>query len=306
MFKKYKFLFVGLMVFVSVFLTGCYNNTEVEANQVGVKLNSNKITEVVGPGIYSDTDFYGDLVVMDVNTQTFSVEDPEVLASDNQAVGLKITIQARRKRDNESIRNILTNWSSLKDNNVLIETVSSTAREGMKNGVRSFTLSGLLDDRNKLAEAIQTQLEKDSEKYSVEIINVTVENVSVDAGYMKVLNDKALLRVETEKEKQRQELITQKAQNDILQAQQSTLVEKANVEAEEAKTLVQVEIAKREGLKIAAQYQVYTDNPQAFALEQLKRLKEIFGDKTVYFLPVGTDLTTIFGLDGVQVLPQQK
>jgi regulator of protease activity HflC (stomatin/prohibitin superfamily) len=298
---------IPLLLVCSMFLTGCYFNEEVETNQVGAKLNSNNITMVVGPGVYTEaTDFYADFVKLDVDTQTFSVEDPEVLASDNQAVSVKITIQARRQRDDASVRNILTNWNSLKDNTVLRDTISSTAREGMKNGVRGFTLSQLLDDRNGLADAIRQQLEADTEKYSVEIVNVTVENIGVDPKYMEMLNQKALLRAETEKEKQRQELIRQQAANEILQAEQQTTVQLAQLEAEQAKTAVEVEIASREGEKTAAQYQVYKNNPQAYALEYLRRLKDVLGDKaTVYFLQPGMDLTALFGLGGNSILPIQ-
>lgn len=299
-----KIKFMSLLVLVSMLLTGCYNAAEVEANQVAAQLRSNAIVGVVGPGVYSDGDFYADIVRLDVNTQTFSVEDPEVLTSDNQAIGLKVTIQARRQRDAESVKNILTNWASLADNAVMIETISSTAREGMKNGVRGFTLSSLLDDRNGLASAIQAQLESDAAKYSVEIINVTIENVGPAEAYMAILAEKANLRAETEKELQRQQLITQKANNDILQAEQQTKVELAQVEAEKAKTGVEVEIARREGLKIAAAFQVYIDNPAAYELEKLKRLAAVFGDKTVYFIPEGTDLTTIFGLNGITAFPK--
>lgn len=290
--KKYMFL----IVFLAFAMTGCYWNEDVGTNQVAVRTTKNKIVEVVGAGVYSGG-WFDDIKIMDVDTLTFSVEDPEVLTSDNQAVGVKITIQARRKGDEESVKNIFMNWSSLTNNDQLVNVISATAREGLKNGVRNYNLSQLLNDRNGLGNSISEQLSLDSQKYSVEIVNVTVENISPSPEYMGILSEKANLSAQTEKELERQKLIEQQASNDILQAQKVAEVQNAQVLAEQSITAVQVEIAKREGQVTAASQQVYTDNPQAFQLEQLRLLAEIFDGQTIYYLPEGTDLTTIFGLD---------
>src|SRR5690349_10490506 len=178
--KTLVILLVGLFS-----LTGCYINNEVGTNQVAVHLYKNKIQEVVGPGVYSEAlCFYCDQKEMNVDTLTFTVEDPEVLTKDNQAVGEKITIQARRKGDANSVTNIFTNWSTYTNDDVLKNTISSTALEGMKNGTRGYTLTELLDDRNGLANAISASLEADAGKYSVEIVNVTIANIAPSEDYM--------------------------------------------------------------------------------------------------------------------------
>jgi len=295
--QKTNFMLVILLA-VSMVISGCYWNDLARPNQMAVQLDEGQIKNVAGPGgKYTDMSMWSDLLLVNVDTVTFSVEDPEVLTSDNQAVGVKMTIQARRKSDRASIENIVTNWYSLVDDTKLIETISATAREGMKNGVRGFDLAQLLNDRNGLGNAIKDQLSQDSEKYSVEIINVTVENIAPSAEYMKILSDKANLSAETAKELERQKLIQQTASNNILQAQKDAEVKVAQLEAEMAKTAVEVEIAKREGQKTAAAQEVYTNNPQAFALEQLRLLDAIFDGSQVFYLPEGTDLTGIFGLD---------
>ena len=303
---KKGLLKVVVFMVLLVTLSGCYFNNDVGTNQVGVMLQRNAIVSVVPPGVYTDWSFFSDLKQMDVNTQTFTVEDPEVLTSDNQAVGLKVTIQARRNADNESVRNLVTNWSTLMDNNIMIETISSTAREGMKNGVRAFNLTTLLDDRNKLADAIRTQLEIDTAKYGVEIVNVTIENVALDPAYTGTLNEKALLRVQTEKEKERQLLIKQQADNDKLQAQQTTIVIGEQIIQAKAQTELEVAIAAREGQKIAEANKVYTLNPQAFELEKMRLAKYLIGDKTVFYIPAGTSITQFVGdLFGKSVIPVQ-
>lgn len=298
---KIKYLFVA--VFAVVMTSGCYWNDEVATNQVGVQLDENKIQNVVGAGVYTDMGFWADLKTMDVDTLTFSVEDPEVLTQDNQAVGVKITIQARRKSDAESVKNIFTNWSSLTVNENLVNTISATAREGIKNGTRGYTLTSLLDDRNGLAQAIRTALEDDVIKYSVEIINVTVENIAISESYGAILSETANIKAQTDQELRRQSLINQQAANDILAQEQRVRVAEAQLLAEQAETDVQVEIAQRAGEVTAASNQVYADNLQAYELKRLELLKELFSDRTVYFIPQGTDLTTFFNTTTNPIIP---
>lgn len=293
-------LVLGLMLVL--FMSSCYWNDEVATNQVGVQLDANRIINIVEPGVYTDMGFYADLKTMDIDTLTFSVEDPEVLTSDNQAVGVKITIQARRKNDDDSVKNLLTKWSTLVDNQILIDTISATAREGMKNGTRGFTLTSLLDDRNDLSDAIELALKDDVDKYSVEIVNVTVENIAPSVSYMGILGETANIKAQTDQEIRRQDLINQRAKNAVLEQEQRVKVAQSQVLAEQAETNVQVEIAQREGEVTAASNQVYTDNPQAFELERLRLLKDVLGDKVI-FLPSDAILTLLQGAGGVLPLP---
>ncbi len=289
-------ILILVMMLMSVFVTGCYWNEEVPADQVAVKLNKGQITEVaIKPGgVYTDSDWWADLQTMNIGTVTFSVEDPEVLTKDNQAVGVKITIQARRKSDPESVSNIFTRWSSIRDDQNLINTISATAREGIKNGTRTYTLTTLLDDRNGLAGDISSALKADVEKYSVEIVNVTVENIAASPEYMLILSETANLTAKTEQEKRRQELINQEAANRILEQQKRVEVANAQVLAEQAETTVQVEIAERQGEIIAASNQVYAENEQAFELQRIRELQKVFNDKTVFFVQEGVDPTLFF------------
>lgn len=297
MMKKLNIVVV-VSVILSMFLGGCYWNENVEANQIGVQMDKNAIKAVVPAGLYTDMGFWADLRVIDADTFTFKVADPEVLTSDNQAVGIEVAVQARRRSDDASVRNLLTNWATLTDNNNLIAVISATAKEGMKNGARNFTLSTLLNDRNGLADSMMKQIQIDANKYSAEIVNITIENVSADATYMAILKEKANVGVQTEKALKEQELINQQAKNAILQAENDQRVKEQQLSVQKAETDIQVEIASREGKKIAEQNKVYTTNQEAFELKRLELLKDVVGKGTIYFLPVGTDLTTIFGADG--------
>jgi hypothetical protein len=298
---------VGLML---TLLTGCVFQDEVETNEMSVLLYKNEIQQVKGPGVYTELGcFYCDLKTVNVDTLTFSVEDPEVLTKDNQAVSVKITLQARRKSDDESIENLFTKWSSLTEDDLLTNTISATAREGMKVGTRKFTLTQLLDERSGgtetatgttagLAEEIRKAIEEDASKYGVELINVTVENIGASPEYMAILGQTANLNAEIDKAKREQELIRQQAANDVLQQEQRIAVAQQKLIAEQAETNVQLEIAEREGEVIAARNAIYIENAQAFELRRLELLKGVLGDKTM-FLPSDAILTLIQGAGGI-------
>lgn len=298
---KAKSLFLIVLALV---LSACYWQADVHQDEVGVRKDRNAIIDCVGPGVYTDWNFFADMDQVSRSTVTFSVDDPEVATSDNQSVGVRVTIQARRMSNCDSIKNLLSNWPALIADQALVDTVSATAREGMKIGTRAMTLNQLLDDRNGLAGAIRAALEQDAGNYSVEIINVTVENIAPSAEWLAIMQEKANIVAETDREKQRQNLIQQKASNDRYEQEQRESVLKQQLAAEKAQTSVDVEIAKRAGEVTAASQEVYSNNPQAYELKRLEWLAKIFGEKAVfYFLPQGTDLNLLFGQQPGQVVP---
>lgn len=285
-----------LILLMAIVLAGCYWNEDLSSNQMGVKMDGGQITGCVGPGgVYSDGGWFAELKPVSLTAVKLTVEDPEVATSDNQLVGVAITVQAARKSDCDSLKNLMTNWTSLTDDALLSDTIASTTKESIKNGVRGFSLTQLLDDRNKLATSIMESLEQDAEKYGVQIINVTIENIALQADYAKVLSDKALITAQLEQAVRQQDLINQQAANNQLEQQTRAKTLEEQLKAEEAQTAVDVEIASREGKKIAAANQVYLDNAPAFELRRLELISTILGDKsTVYFMPAGTDLSMWF------------
>lgn len=288
---KKKLLMLLLAGIVTLTSSGCYFWKSVQTNQIGAQVVRNEIVRCVGPGVYTNALPFRKLYRYSVATITFEVEDPEVATADNQLVGVKITIQARRKGDCESNKAFHSNWSNLLRDDILRDTIDANAREGIKNGTRKFTLMELLDDRNLLADAIGEQLQLDTDKYHTEIINVTIENIAIDPEYAQVLQDTAQLNAQKDYQERRKSLIEQQAQTDLFEREQAQLVLAEQLKVEKAQTDVDVEIASREGKKIQANQEIYLLNDRAYQLRKLELLQEILGDNVVYFLPEGTDLT---------------
>jgi hypothetical protein len=295
-----NFSLIVLFVFVMVFMSGCFINEQVEANEVSVETRGGEIIRCVSPGVHTNLGFFADLNPISGATLTFQVSDPEVATKDNQLVGVLVTIQARRRIDCDSAKYLLSSWPALLDDKTFTDTISANAGAGIKVGTRSFTLAGLLDDRNSLADSIKAGLDNVSEEYRAQIVNVTVGNIELKPEYAAQLNTKALLTAQIETALRQQDLIKQQASNDQLAQDQRKLVLDKQLAAEQAQTSVQVEIASRSGKEVAARTIVYSQNPQAYELERLNRLATIFGDKAVtYFIQQGTDLNLFFTPQGL-------
>jgi len=289
--KKFP-LIILMLVLISVFTTGCgYLWNDVETHEVGAKLNRNQIQMCVGPGNYTGWGWFDELKSYSIATLTFEVEDPEVATADNQLVGVRITIQARRKGDCEATRAFFSTWAHLLNDDKLKETIDATAREGIKNGVRGFTLTELLNDRNGLAIAISDQLKEDAGKYSTDIVNVTIENVAISTKYAAQLQKTAQLKAQEDFQDRRQALIEKTASADLFEREQQQLVLAEQLKVERAQTDVNVEIATREGKVIAAKNAIYIDNEYAFQLERLRLLANVLNGKTIYFMDTDAPLT---------------
>lgn len=281
-----------LVLFLTmVFSTGCIFFDSVGANEVGVVVDAGQYKRVDNSFIFMSAPLEGRLKISRT-TQTITVEDKSVATKDTQLVEVKVVVQCQRKADEESIRNLVTNWSNIAfDDKQLNTVISGIAAQGIKTGTRTYTLQQLLDDRDGLANAIKEGLKSETDKFSVTCVAVIVSNIDPNPEYIKLLNDKANLQAQQDLEIKRQDLIKQQGLNEQLKRQADTAVLNEELKKQQAQTAVDVEIAAREGKKTAASNQVYVDNPQAFALKQLELFREIMGDKaTVYFIPEGTNV----------------
>lgn len=250
-----KYLNRVLFLFLALAISSCYLQDDIGPSQQGLKLDENKWRECVGPGIYTDWGFFADLVEVNIGTLSFEVSDPSVATKDTQIVGLVTTIQARRSFFCEDLKNLYVNWPTLLDDERLQVTISTTASEAMKTGVRSMTLEELLNDRNGLSDAIKLALTEDALKYGVDIVNVSIKDIQLDEDYQKKLIEKAQITVQIEIAQRLQDQIEAEAAAERIKQERPALTFLAQLKAEKAKSAVELEIASREGDKVSEEYQ---------------------------------------------------
>lgn len=294
---KHK-LFATLFV-LSLILSACVFNEEVQPNQVGVITDAGAIKTCVGPGLQNDGGFYTDLKTYNIDPLTFNVANASVATADTQIVSVEITVQTRRRSDCDATKLLFSSWSSMLVDQNIIDSVGAVAADAIKGAVRSYTLTSLLDDRDGLGLSIKGELEEHPLSSVLEFIAVAVPNVDVDDQYEALLQERNNLREQVNVENQRQSVIEAQYANQIFEQDQKRLAAEAQLAAEQAVTAVEVEKARRAGEVIEAQNAIYETNEQAYELERLRRLADVLNDGTVYFVPSDTDLNIFYNPDGV-------
>src|SRR5215208_4697896 len=63
----------------------------VNPAEIGLKVRGGRIVEVVPPGVYSDVGLFVSLEVYTTEAYQFSVNDPELITSDNQRIGVTVS-----------------------------------------------------------------------------------------------------------------------------------------------------------------------------------------------------------------------
>lgn len=302
-----------LLLLMSMVTTACYTWDDIPESSMGIGSDGGRLDqECKTPGVYSDwSGAYKKLREVPTGSLTFEVTDNAVLTLDNQVLKtVQIAIQIRRKKDCESIKDILTNWPSLAtDDEELIRVTKTQVGQGLKQAINKVNLSQFLANRTGVGQGVKDDLVPFAAKFDVEVISVSINDFDLDDAYVAKLETKAQITVDIDIAKRNQDLAIaqQETARKVQEERNLTLIEQRK--AEEAQTLVDVEIASREGKKIEAANSVYQTNEQAFELRRLELLKGLLSasDK-IYFVPEGTDLTLfISGLQGTAVpVPQNS
>jgi regulator of protease activity HflC (stomatin/prohibitin superfamily) len=224
---------VGIVVVVvlSVGSNFFYLFAQVGAQEVGVQFESGRITDVVGPGVYSDIGLYVRLQRVSSEAVTFDVSDAEIITADKQRIGLRVTGDAFRPGLSR-IDVLQAKWAQY--SNIFLndeaarERVQALAQQSMKVcvGQRTFNDAVIGTARDELRSCIDEELSKLADNYGLQIENVVVPEVilspEVQAGLDAIVQSR---------------LATEKAAQDKLKAE-------AEAEAEQAKQEGEIKVAQ--------------------------------------------------------------
>lgn len=288
------------MLLVTMSLSACYCEP-VNENQVGLKIASGRVTDVVGPGLHQDMSPLTDLIQINTSAITVEWKDPDLVTSDNQPIEVVAAVTFARKKDADTIR---FQWSQYnaeaKDDEALKKLVLTKMPAPAKTITAQYSLAQLIgtapgegDGRPIVTQKLREILKPELEKIGVDLLDATFQNFQPRQGYLDLLAQKAEVGL----------------QQEISAARTAQLGEQ--LRQEEAQTKIELEKANRQGQVTAAQNTVYAQSPEAFALEKLRLLKEVLGGKSQFwFVEKGTDLTLILEQAGgdsnvVPVRPQQ-
>jgi hypothetical protein len=249
---------VVILILIVIFLlrfTGqfFYFLERVEAQELGVQFQSGKITDIVGPGIYSDVGLYVDLKRVSSQAVPFTVTDAELITKDKQRIGLVVTGDTFRPglAEKDLIQTYWAQYGNLYLNDDLLrQRMEDRAKQAMKVcvGDRNFDDAVIGTARDDLRACITTELDEMASAYGVNILNVAVPDVILLPDAQARLDEIVQSRLQTEKAKQDE--LRAKAEAAAEQARQEGEVRVAQSriqeEARQQKTLAELERQKIE------------------------------------------------------------
>lgn len=265
--------------------SGCYWKKQVESNEVGLKLDDGvTVNAVVGAGRYSKGGWYSDLEIIDTRSKTVSWTDPDLVTKDKQPIGIELGLTYRRNNDPISIVNM---WDVYRNealnDNALAASVSNRIPRVAKEITTNYTLDEILGiaesgGREVVASNMFDLLEAELLEIGVILLDVGINNISVDEGYMAALKRKAAAQIESE-------IAVEETKKLGEQLQQET-----------AQTEIDLEVARRQNLVNTEMAKAYEESPQLLELRRLELMAQVIGDNDkLVFVPEGTSLNVIIG-----------
>jgi len=236
--RRYGIVALVVVVFLVIFGIGsqhAYFMARVDQQEVGVRFRGGRIVEVVGPGVYNDVALYAEIKKVSSAAVSFSVEDPEVITSDRQRIGLKVSGDVFRPGvgDTEQLRQLWPLYQVLYlSDDALRARVTDLALQSMKVcvGDRTFNDNVIGTARDEVRICIYEAIDELVSGIGLTVKNVTVPNIMLSVDVQASLDAITKSRLDTEL-----------AQQDAIKARQQAAADQAREEGE-----VRVQLARQQ------------------------------------------------------------
>jgi hypothetical protein len=226
---------VILMVVFAILGQHFYLFARVDQQEVGVRFRSGRIYEIVGPGVYSDVALFANLKKVSSEAVSFLVEDAEVITSDRQRVGLRVSGDVFRPTIGQSdvLRELWPSYQGIYlSDEALRSRVTDLALQAMKAcvGDRTFNDNVIGASRDDLRICIDGGLNALAENLGLVVKNVTVPNVILSEEVQASLDSITKSRLDTEL-----------AQQDAIKAKEQAAADQAREEG-----AIRVQLARQQ------------------------------------------------------------
>ena len=194
---------VLLVILLAVLGQHFYFLARIDPQEVGVRFRGGRITQVVGPGVYSDFALYADLKRVSSEAVSFSVTDPEVITLDRQRIGLVVSGDVFRPNVGqfELLRELWPEYRGLYLSDEALRTrVTDLALQAMKScvGDRTFNNNVIGSARDDLRVCVDTELDALATNLGLTVKNVAVPNVMLSEEVQASLDSITRSRLDTE------------------------------------------------------------------------------------------------------------
>ncbi|NIA02418.1 MAG: hypothetical protein GWP15_03470, partial [Nitrospirae bacterium] len=262
-------LFAVLAIIISMTILNLAGNffyfiNPVEEQEVGIQFQNRRIENIVGPGVYSDVGIFVDLQTISTQAIPFDVLDEEIITSDKQRIGLKVTGDIFRPglEDADLIR---SQWSRYRgiylNDDQASSRVGDLARQSMKVcvGDRTFDDNIIGTSRDALRACIDEELNKLVSEFGLRIENLVVPEVILSPAVQVALDAIVQSRLETEKAAQDQLRASAEASAEQAKQEGEIRVEQSRIQEQARQGIL---LAQLEQEQLAAQLAVIEQQQQ--------------------------------------------
>jgi hypothetical protein len=291
---------------LSLFLRSFWYFEVIENDEVGVAIEAGKIQRVLQPGIAYDFGLFVQLVKIKTSAVAIVVDDPELITSDKQRIGLEVSADVFRPSDADTVSSNYSDYKNIYTNDTALQSrMTAFTNQAMKVcvGNKKFDEAVIGSGRDDLRACIDDELSKLVQPLGLEVRNVAVPQVTISPAVQEALDSIVQSRLATEKAKQDAEKAKQQAaaqqavEEGQIRVEQSKLQEEsrqqatlqelkrkqleaelqvieqdkintnAQLELTKIQQLVAVEQAKIDLAKELALAELYTQHPEYVALQ---------------------------------------
>ncbi len=252
----------------------------IENDEVGIKLQAGQIKGVVQPGIVYDFGLFVEIIKIKTSAVAVTVTDEELITSDKQRIGLQVTSDVFRPRDEATVSTNYGRYRTLYTNDAdLQKRMGDFSLQAMKVcvGNRKFDDAVIGSARDALRTCIDEELSTLAQPLGLEVRNVAVPQVTISPEVQAALDSIVQSRLSTEKAKQdvekaqQESLALQAIEEGKIRVEQSKLQEAARQQA----SLQQLKQGQLEAeLKVIEQQKLNSQSQLELTLIQQKVAKE--------------------------------
>lgn len=270
------------LIILLLFVTGCYGTCvadSLESNQIGIHMDDGvNPTRLLGPGRHSDGGFYATYVIVDVGIKRFDWNDPSLVTSDRQPVGLSLSISVERPRDQEMLFAMFASQrDALLDDGALQALVTSRTPRVAKAVVQGKTIDQLLS-RGEAQLELTEQLQAELDQFGIKLVDLGIQDIQVSPSYQAVLEAKAESQAQAEK------------------AKTDTTLAEERLKQARAESDIAIEESRREAEQARLQAEVYKANPYALQLKQYEIMMQAIKDTDkLIFVPGDSNMNFFVG-----------
>lgn len=270
---------IGLVILGSVVRSFWYFEV-IENDEVGIAIEAGQIAGIKQPGIAYDFGLFVRLVKVKTSAVAITVDDPELITSDKQRIGLEVTADVFRPRETDVV---ISNYARYRgiytDDSALQQRMTAFTLQAMKVcvGDKKFDEAVIGSGRDALRSCIDDELSGLAEPLGLEVRNVAVPQVTISPEVQSALDAIVQSRLATEKAKQdvekakQESLASQAVEEGRIRVEQSKLQE----EARQQVTLQQLKQQQLEAeLAVIEQEKINADAQLALTQAQQKIANE--------------------------------